>query len=265
MNNTEFLNHQIVENPSSNEWLVFIHGAGGNMSTWKYQKEHFASTFNLLLIDLRDHGGSSHFQSIPKKYSFDLITNDIVSLLQFLAIKEAHFMSLSMGSLMLQHLALNQPALVKSAVVAGGVYHINESINLFVNTALFFTRILPYRTMYHVFSYLVMPRSNHQQSRKIYIEQSKKLSGAAYRRWITLYQEFRSVLRSFYDQPLTFPLLVVMGSQDYIFLSAAAKYVEKHSLATLAIMQGCGHICTLEQPHLFNQIVSEFYQKNMDL
>jgi len=261
--NIPFLNHKIILNSSTNEWLVFIHGAGGNMSTWKYQSVYFAETFNLLLIDLRDHGGSKFIQPAPKKYSFDLITSDIVKLLNYLNISQAHFMSLSMGSLMLQHLALKHPILVKSAVVAGGVYHINESINLFVNTALFFTRILPYRTMYHVFSYLVMPRNNHQQSRKIYIEQSRKLSGAAYRRWITLYQEFRTVLRSFYDQPLTFPLLVVMGSQDYIFLSAAAKYVRKHELAKLAILHGCGHICTLEQPHNFNQIVSEFYQKSI--
>ena len=37
-------------------WVVFIHGAGGSISTWKRQIDFFKKEFNVLLLDLRDHG-----------------------------------------------------------------------------------------------------------------------------------------------------------------------------------------------------------------
>ena len=50
--------YEIVENKQSSEWILFIHGLGGSIRTWKKQLEKFSEKFNLLLVDLDGHGNS---------------------------------------------------------------------------------------------------------------------------------------------------------------------------------------------------------------
>ena len=54
----ELLHYRIYDDSPNKEWLIFIHGAGGSIITWKYQIEAFRPFFKLLLLDLRDHGKS---------------------------------------------------------------------------------------------------------------------------------------------------------------------------------------------------------------
>ena len=43
---------------NSEQWVTFIHGAGGNSSIWFNQVRFFSAYFNILLVDLRGHGKS---------------------------------------------------------------------------------------------------------------------------------------------------------------------------------------------------------------
>ncbi|MDA1382773.1 MAG: alpha/beta fold hydrolase, partial [Bacteroidetes bacterium] len=54
-------------------WLVFVHGAGGSIKTWKFQIDDLAKDFRLLLIDLRDHGFSKNIQPSYESYDFDIV------------------------------------------------------------------------------------------------------------------------------------------------------------------------------------------------
>ncbi|MCF9489912.1 alpha/beta fold hydrolase, partial [Vibrio parahaemolyticus] len=48
--------HKTFVHPTSQEWVVFVHGAGGSSSIWFKQIKAYKQHFNLLLIDLRGHG-----------------------------------------------------------------------------------------------------------------------------------------------------------------------------------------------------------------
>ena len=73
------LHHEIIaENPNA-PWLVFIHGAGGSIRTWKFQIEAFAPHYRLLLIDLRDHGYSKEIMPAFPAYDFDIVAKDILA------------------------------------------------------------------------------------------------------------------------------------------------------------------------------------------
>ena len=58
--------------------LVFVHGAGGSIRTWKFQVEDLAKDFRLLLLDLRDHGFSKNIQPEYSAYDFDIVATDII-------------------------------------------------------------------------------------------------------------------------------------------------------------------------------------------
>ena len=77
------INYSIYKNNNSNEWVTFVHGAGGSSSIWFRQIKEFKRFFNVILLDLRGHGESKdHFSNVfEKKYTFKSISNDIVEVL----------------------------------------------------------------------------------------------------------------------------------------------------------------------------------------
>ncbi len=217
--------------------------------------------YNLLLVDLRDHGKSPS-SATPDRYTFDLISADILEVLDHEKIEAAIFMSLSFGSVLLQALAMRRPELIKGAVLAGGIFKANLLIRSYVHFARFLNVFFTYPQMYRIFSKLLMPGKNHQRSRRIYQRQAKNLSEEAYLRWITLYDEFFRLLDQFYSQRINFPTLVVMGAQDHIFLSAAKNFVkDKGDHVVITILPGAGHICNIDQISLFNREVKDFLIK----
>lgn len=252
----KLLNYEIHKVSNQADWLICLHGAGGSIATWKYQKQFFKNYYNLLLIDLRDHGESN--VAPLEAYSFKLITADIFQVIQTEGIKEAHFMTLSFGSVLLQHFSMQYPQFVKSAIFAGGIFKPNLSIKAFVFLARILNIFLPYSWMYSLFSYLLMPKKHHQKSRNIYQKQAAKLSKKAYMKWVGLYTEFFILLSSFYNQEIIFPSLVVMGAEDYVFLKSAKEFSTKNEGIYFKKVSGAGHICNIDKPHEFNTIVLEF-------
>lgn len=239
-------------------WLVFVHGAGGAIASWNYQREAFQDHFNLLMLDLRDHGRSKNLKPEHKKYDFDIICRDILSVIDHLHIEQAHFISLSMGSILLQRLDEMRPGLAKSLIFAGGVFKANWRIHLFAHGGKILSYLLSYRQLYTLFSWLVMPRKNHAFARRVYRMQSRRLSPREYLKWLGLYRDFFRVLRRFFRKPLAKPSLVVMGSQDHIFLDAAQRFARRQTRAHLQVIERCGHICNIERPEVFNRLALEF-------
>ncbi|MCX2746046.1 alpha/beta hydrolase [Mangrovivirga sp. M17] len=245
-------------NPNSLKWIVFIHGAGGSLDTWNYQWEEMSSHFNLLAIDLRDHGKSKNILPDKEVYEFQLITTDILKVIDFLDIEKAYFVTLSFGSVLMQDLSMRRPELVCGAVLAGAIFKGNLLIKTFVHLARFFNFFLSYSQMYSLFSYLLMPKKEHQRSRRIYKIQATKIGSEEYMKWLGLYSSFFYTLRKFSSQQIHFPTLIIMGADDFVFLSAAREFNEKQRYTRLKIIEGAGHICNIDKPMKFNEIMRRF-------
>ena len=252
------LHHKAYRLGPEADWVVFIHGAGGSLATWKYQVEAFRPFFNLLLIDLLDHGESKNIEPEYEDYNFDIVTGDVIRVIDHLGIERAHFLSLSLGSVILQKLDEERPELIGKMVMAGGVFRATPAIRVFVHSAKFLNYFLPYRVMYNLFSWIVLPRRNHRQARRLFRLQSQKLSAREYLKWVGLYKDFFRLLRRFFDRKLEKLSLVVMGEQDHVFNKAAHRFVARHQMAEMAIIEKCGHVVNIEQHERFNQMVLAF-------
>ncbi|OAV45845.1 hypothetical protein A3850_007715 [Lewinella sp. 4G2] len=253
------MHYDLVHAGPDKDWVVFIHGAGGSSVTWKHQVTAFQGEYNLCLLDLRDHGSSKNVQPPYESYTFDIVTNDVLKALDEAKIERAHFMSLSLGSIILQRLDARRPEMIQSMIMVGGVFKADWRIKSFAHSGKFLSYFIPFRWIYDSFIIIVMPRKNHAFSRKMYRRQSKKLAPGEFLKWLGLYRDFFSVVRAFYERPLQRPTLLVMGEQDHVFLDAAQRYADKHApTAELAVMQGRGHLCNLEDKVGFNKIVLDW-------
>ncbi|MBM3164431.1 MAG: alpha/beta hydrolase [Bacteroidetes bacterium] len=254
------LHHKILLNPNSSEWAVFIHGFGGSSNVWFKQTRAFNEHFNLLLIDLRGHRKSQNLPHIAK-YSFALIAKDVAEVLEFLNIKKAHFIGLSLGSIIIRQVALNYPQLVKSMIFAGAVTQLDVKSRFFLKLGRTLQPILPHMTLYKLFANIIMPKDNHKESRSIFIEEAKQLTKKEFNRWFKLTNRVAKYLNYLHHQNKDDKALYIMGSEDHLFVGPAKDIVHGNPNMQLEIVQDCGHVVNVEQPEAFNKIAIEFIQQ----
>src|SRR5437016_12249754 len=63
---------------------------------WDEQAAALSKSYRVLRYDQRGHGGT---QATAGAYSFDLLTADVIALMDALAVRRAHFVGLSMGGM----------------------------------------------------------------------------------------------------------------------------------------------------------------------
>jgi pimeloyl-ACP methyl ester carboxylesterase len=261
------LYYKTYRHPSSEEWVVFIHGAGGSSSIWHKQIREFKEEFNLLLIDLRGHGKSAEsIRNIWKeKYTFPVLTKDIIEVLDHLEIPPAHIMGVSLGTILARQLVEMEPQKVKSMVMAGAVTKLNVTSRMLVFLGNSFKSVVPYMWLYRLFAWIIMPRKHHAESRNLFIREAKRLCQKEFIRWFKLTKDINPLLRYFKQKDLPIPTLYIMGEEDIMFLEPVKKIVHEHKLSILEIVKACGHVVNVEQPEAFNQLSLQFIKNHNQL
>jgi len=245
------------QNPDQ-DWVVFIHGAGGSSSIWYKQVKDFRENYNVLLVDLRGHGRSKTSLKTLKRYSFEAITNDVIEVLDHLLIRKAHFVGISLGTIIIRELAEIQPDRVQSLVMGGAIMKLNLRSKILLKLGVWLKSVLPYMMLYKFFAFIIMPKGNHKESRSLFIREAKKLYQKEFIRWFKLAAGLNAKLKFFWNKEIPIPTLYVMGQQDHMFLPSITKLSEAHHYAALQVIENCGHVVNVEQPSIFNQKVTQF-------
>ena len=83
--------------------IIFSNSLGSDLRMWNPQVEAMKSKYSIIRYDKRGHGKSS-----PAKgpYSFDMLENDVIKIMDDLEIEKANFVGLSMGGMTSLGLAL---------------------------------------------------------------------------------------------------------------------------------------------------------------
>ena len=242
----------------SNKWITFIHGAGGNSSIWFNQVRFFKAYFNVLLIDLRGHGKS---EVSPKgtEYTFEIIIDDILNVLDHNKIEKSHFVGISLGSILIQKMIQLHSNRVEKIGLGGAILNLNLQSRFLMFMGKLTQSIFPFIWIYTFFAYVIMPYKAHRKSRALFIKEAKKISHAEFRRWYKLTTTILPVLAKIRAKQLKPPTLYIMGIQDYMFLPFVKKIIMIHQNATLITLPGSGHVVNIDQPDLFNDNLLNFF------
>ena len=242
----------------SNKWITFIHGAGGNSSIWFNQVRFFKAYFNVLLIDLRGHGKS---EVSPKgtEYTFEIIIDDILNVLDHNKIEKSHFVGISLGSILIQKMIQLHSNRVEKIGLGGAILNLNLQSRFLMFMGKLTQSIFPFIWIYTFFAYVIMPYKAHRKSRALFIKEAKKISHAEFRRWYKLTTTILPVLAKIRAKQLKPPTLYIMGIQDYMFLPFVKKIIMIHQNATMIILPGSGHVVNIDQPDLFNDNLLNFF------
>ena len=102
LDDQNFLNIKI-DGDSSKPKIIFSNSLGSDLSMWDPQVEFFKSDYHIVRYDKRGHGEST---PIKGPYTFDLLENDVIKIMDELNIEKSHFIGLSMGGMTSLGLAL---------------------------------------------------------------------------------------------------------------------------------------------------------------
>jgi pimeloyl-ACP methyl ester carboxylesterase len=259
----ETLSYKKYTQPQHKEWIVFVHGAGGSSKTFGRQVAAFRKHFNLLLPDLRDHGNSKEVSPSDKNnFSFEVVAHDVLNLMDKLGIEKAHFIGISMGSVIIQVIEEIKPDALLSVIIGGGIMKLNRRTHLLFRSGAFLSNILPYHKLYQLVAWILMPYENHKVARRLFVREASQIKTEAFKVWLGLLAELKLRLDNSSKKPLKSPTLMIMGSQDFAFIEESIDYSKKFPFVNLHILPSCGHVCNIEQPDEFNQQSLNFLLRN---
>ena len=254
------LHYTLYPHKTSQEWVTFVHGAGGSSSIWYKQIRAFSKHYNVLMLDLRGHGNSKPTLKLAfkQRYTFDVIVADIIEVLDYEKIEESHFVGISLGTILIRQLAETYPERVRSMVMGGAIVKLNIRSQILMRFGNVVKSVMPYLWRYRFFAFIIMPKKNHRESRLLFVREAKKLYHKEFLRWYKLTTELKPLLRLFRQVDVGIPTLYVMGEEDYMFLPSIEKLASLQSSAQLAVVPQCGHVVNVEQPTVFNTTTLRF-------
>lgn len=266
--NELMLHYRTYELGTKHEWVVFVHGAGGSSSIWFKQAREFKRHFNVLMLDLRGHGksaGSPDTNRARRKYSFEDISREILEVLDHLRIQAAHFVGISLGTIIIRTIGEIAPARIRSMILGGAITRLNFRSNCLVFLGNCMKRFVPYLWLYRLFAWIIMPKKRHEQSRLLFINEAKKLCQKEFVRWFKLTYELNPLLNYFEEKEIPVPTLYLMGEEDYMFLPPLKRIVAKHKHCILRVLHNSGHVCNVDRPDLFNFFSISFIKEQLQL
>jgi pimeloyl-ACP methyl ester carboxylesterase len=93
--------------------LVLLHGLGDDGSVWDAVGAAFAPHFRVLAIDLRGHGQSDW----PGAYSFELMRDDVLGVLDQLGLGRVNLLGHSMGGMVAYLIAEKEPGRIDRLIL----------------------------------------------------------------------------------------------------------------------------------------------------
>jgi non-heme chloroperoxidase len=252
--------------------LVLVHGAFVDSHMWQPQLDFFSSKYRVLRYDLRGHGrtGSSDLE----QYTIAGFAHDLAALLEALDIQDPILCGLSLGGMIAQAFAVQNPSRLKALVLADTAVSVSltwsdkvQRYVLFPKWALLLTIKLMSVSSFTRFSFWLARATRSQgwigqdEATRSYIEACMLRMNQ---------EEYLKVYGAIYDfrllplEKISAPTLVLNGEHE-------AKNVFRHTQEILhrvhnskaALVPGAGHTSNMENADVFNQYVDEFLKDNI--
>lgn len=247
------LNYEVHQG-TNQKWVIFLHGIGGSVRTWKKQLDAFKE-YNVILVDLPGHGKSKEDQHI----TIPAVNQCLKDVLDSLAIDKVDIVALSLGTLVAIHFTLKYPERVNALVLGGSIINIDGVYRNAMKITYACKKIVPYKLLYKILAKVILPKKNHKRSRMIFVRESLQMSREMFISWlhytmqILHSEEIMEKLKA-----LKVKLCFISGSEDRCFLSGTIKCVKQLENCTFKLIKNCGHVCSIERADEFNALALDF-------
>lgn len=246
---------------ASAETLLVLHGLFGGQGNWGVHNKAFAETFNVIGVDLRNHGDSPHAPELD----YQSMAEDVRLLIESRGLAPCTVLGHSMGGKVAMQLALSYPDLVKRLVVVDiapvayesmgpGHHRVIEGMQS-LDLATATTRAAAEAHLaQHIEDEATLKFIMTSLTRATEGGLRWKLNVAAIK---AQYDRLRE--KPVGDTPFDKPVLFVKGSESgYIGAEHEAEILELFPQAAVKIVMEAGHWVHADKPQAFQKIVFDF-------
>lgn len=103
-----------IDGPDGAPWVTMSNSLATTHRMWDAQMAAFTKQYRVLRYDKRGHGET---EVAPGPYSFELLADDVLALLDALQITRTHFVGLSMGGMTGMTMAVRRPSVLRTLVL----------------------------------------------------------------------------------------------------------------------------------------------------
>jgi 3-oxoadipate enol-lactonase len=237
---------------------VFLHSLGADHSVFEKQARALSSKYSVLTFDMRGHGRSTLDARSP---SLDVLADDLMRLLSYLQISEAHLVGQSIGGMTLLAFAARYSNWLGSFAVLSSVASTSSAWDRkyaeraerveadgFDNVADDIAAL----------SFGVTTRAQQPALLERYVRTLKRADRRGYA-WAC-----RAMI-GFDLQPalaeITTPVLVAVGEEDTLTDETRAREIaDAIPTSQLRTIAECGHVPCLERPDAVTQLLDDWFE-----
>jgi 3-oxoadipate enol-lactonase len=244
-----------VDGPEGAPWLMFSNSLATSLAMWDGQASAFGKAFRVLRYDQRGHGGT---EAPAGPYTFDLLIDDVIALMDALSIRTVNFAGLSMGGVTAMGLALRHPDRIERAIVCDSpcastpatAQQWHERIAVAREKGM---EALVEPTVGRWFPPEILAAKPPYIDRVRQMIRTTPVNGFIGCGMALADHDFRSQAAS-----ATRPVLFIVGEKDGTTPPVMREMHGMLSGSRFALMPGAGHISNLDRPEEFNSAIRDF-------
>jgi 3-oxoadipate enol-lactonase len=250
-----------IDGPDGAPWVTMSNSLATTHRMWDAQMDAFTKQYRALRYDRRGHGET---EVAPGPYTFELLADDVLALLDALQITRTHFVGLSMGGMTGMTMALRKPSVLRTLVLCD-----TTSKDPLGDPALWQQRIDAVRSGGNMDALVesTLARFLTPETVKTRPEVADAVRtmvrNTPIEGYIACCQAIAKLNLTDRLPGITIPTLVVVGADDPATTVEMAQTIHQRVAGSeLAILKNAAHLSNVEQADAFNEAVLGFLARH---
>jgi 3-oxoadipate enol-lactonase len=252
------LNYQ-VDGPDTAPTVVLHHPLATNLTIWDELTAALTPRYRVVRFDARGHGES---EASKAPYSFATLGADVIGLMDHLKIGRAHFLGLSMGGMVGQHLGLDQPQRFMSLILSSTSSRVPAEAQPLWDERVKNAREKGMASQVPMALQRWLAASTIKDKPAVVARMSRYLQTTPAEGYIGWCQAIRTLNITDRLKGIKLPTRVIVGAEDQGTPPAAAEAIHREIAGSdLVVVPGVSHMLHVEEPATFNRHVLEFLDR----
>lgn len=242
--------------------LILLHGLFGSADNWGVVAKHFSTYYQVISVDLRNHGRSPHHD----RQDYTLMAEDLLELCDALNLDATLLLGHSMGGKVAMQFAAQYPKRVEQLVIVDMAIRSYADVQTYLIDAMMAVDLSVMRHRRDVDQALSSTIDNPRVRQFLLMNLINHNGNLAWRIHLSALKANYPAIRQALNLPIPFdkPSLFIRGERSDYVQDKDVEQIKIHFTQSQFVSLPTGHWVHAEQPQAFIETVAEFLHQPDD-